>query len=54
MWLVFSYYFEQLILCIGARPYGLGHMGNAQYTTVSGRINVQHTPSVVCLICVVT
>ncbi|XP_060859368.1 talin-1-like isoform X1 [Metopolophium dirhodum] len=30
----------------GARPYGLGHMGNAQYTTVSGRINVHHTPSV--------
>ncbi|XP_060847314.1 talin-1-like isoform X1 [Rhopalosiphum padi] len=30
----------------GARPYGLGHVGNAQYTTVSGRINVSHTPSV--------
>ncbi|CAH1732138.1 talin-1-like isoform X1 [Aphis gossypii] len=30
----------------GARPYGMGHVGNAQYTTVSGRINVSHTPSV--------
>lgn len=34
----------------GARPYGLGHVGNAQYTTVSGRVNIAHTPSVVRLI----
>lgn len=33
---------------IGARPYGMGHVGNAQYTTVSGRISVGHTPSMVC------
>ncbi|VVC41903.1 FERM conserved site,Vinculin/alpha-catenin,PH domain-like,IRS-type PTB domain,Talin, central,Ubiquitin- [Cinara cedri] len=29
----------------GARPYGLGHVGNAQYTTLSGQINIAHTPT---------
>lgn len=27
-------------------------MGNTQYTTVSGRVNIAHTPSVVSLICI--
>jgi len=26
----------------GARPYGLGHMAGAQYTTVSGQVNIAH------------
>lgn len=30
----------------GSRQYGLGHVGNAQYTTVSGQINVSHSPVV--------
>ncbi|XP_035720068.1 talin-1-like isoform X2 [Vespa mandarinia] len=28
----------------GARPYGTGHMGGAQYTTVSGQVNIAHAP----------
>nr|CAD7594785.1 unnamed protein product [Timema genevievae] len=28
----------------GARPYGTGHMGGAQYTTVSGQANLAHAP----------
>ncbi|XP_050529249.1 talin-1-like isoform X2 [Daktulosphaira vitifoliae] len=30
----------------GARPYGMGHVSNTQYTTVSGQINISHTPYV--------
>ncbi|KAF7995722.1 hypothetical protein HCN44_006829 [Aphidius gifuensis] len=26
----------------GARPYGHGHMGSAQYTTISGQVNIAH------------
>ncbi|KAI5700033.1 hypothetical protein M8J75_013081 [Diaphorina citri] len=29
----------------GARPYGVGHVGSAQYTTVSGQINIAHSPT---------
>lgn len=28
----------------GSKPYGTGHVGSAQYTTVSGQINVGHSP----------
>ncbi|XP_051170651.1 talin-1 isoform X3 [Leptopilina boulardi] len=28
----------------GARLYGTGHMGSAQYTTISGQVNVAHAP----------
>ncbi|XP_025831317.1 talin-2 isoform X1 [Agrilus planipennis] len=28
----------------GPKPYGTGHVGGAQYTTVSGQINLAHTP----------
>lgn len=31
----------------GARPYGMGHVGGAQYTTVSGQINIAHSPPTV-------
>ncbi|XP_012143051.2 talin_middle and talin-RS domain-containing protein rhea isoform X1 [Megachile rotundata] len=31
----------------GARPYGTGHMGGAQYTTVSGQVNIAHAPPMV-------
>nr|CAD7439651.1 unnamed protein product [Timema bartmani] len=31
----------------GARPYGTGHMGGAQYTTVSGQANLAHAPPMV-------
>ncbi|XP_067209447.1 talin-1 isoform X1 [Linepithema humile] len=31
----------------GARPYGTGHIGGAQYTTVSGQVNIAHTPPMV-------
>ncbi|XP_066588504.1 talin-1 isoform X3 [Prorops nasuta] len=31
----------------GARPYGTGHMSGAQYTTISGQINVAHAPPMV-------
>ena len=31
----------------GARPYGLGHMAGAQYTTVSGQVNLAHAPPTV-------
>ncbi|XP_061940107.1 talin-2 isoform X5 [Apis cerana] len=31
----------------GARPYGTGHMGSAQYTTVSGQVNIAHAPPMV-------
>ncbi|XP_054280659.1 talin-2 isoform X2 [Macrosteles quadrilineatus] len=31
----------------GAKPYNMGHMGGAQYTTVSGQINIAHSPSTV-------
>ncbi|XP_050426886.1 talin-1-like isoform X2 [Adelges cooleyi] len=30
----------------GAKPYGMGHVGSTQYTTVSGQINISHTPYV--------
>lgn len=30
----------------GSKPYGMGHVGSAQYTTVSGQINVGHSPVV--------
>ncbi|XP_076659922.1 talin_middle and talin-RS domain-containing protein rhea isoform X2 [Halictus rubicundus] len=31
----------------GARPYETGHMGGAQYTTVSGQVNIAHAPPMV-------
>ncbi|XP_046398722.1 talin-1 isoform X1 [Ischnura elegans] len=31
----------------GARTYGTGHMGMAQFTTISGQANVAHTPPMV-------
>lgn len=31
----------------GARSYGLGHMAGAQYTTVSGQVNIAHAPPTV-------
>ncbi|PNF41180.1 Talin-1 [Cryptotermes secundus] len=31
----------------GARPYGTGHMGGAQYTTISGQVNLAHAPPLV-------
>ncbi|XP_076679087.1 talin_middle and talin-RS domain-containing protein rhea isoform X2 [Andrena cerasifolii] len=31
----------------GARSYGTGHMGGAQYTTVSGQVNIAHAPPMV-------
>ncbi|KAG7189022.1 hypothetical protein KM043_008615 [Ampulex compressa] len=31
----------------GARPYGTGHMGGAQYTTISGQVNIAHAPPMV-------
>ncbi|XP_076242386.1 talin_middle and talin-RS domain-containing protein rhea isoform X3 [Calliopsis andreniformis] len=31
----------------GARPYGTGHMASAQYTTVSGQVNIAHAPPMV-------
>ncbi|CAG5092292.1 Similar to Tln1: Talin-1 (Mus musculus) [Cotesia congregata] len=31
----------------GARPYGTGHMGSAQYTTISGQVNIAHAPPMV-------
>ncbi|XP_032666458.1 talin-1 isoform X4 [Odontomachus brunneus] len=31
----------------GARPYGTGHVGGAQYTTVSGQVNIAHAPPMV-------
>lgn len=31
----------------GARPYGTGYMASAQYTTVSGQINIGHTSPMV-------
>jgi hypothetical protein len=31
----------------GARPYGMGHMAGAQYTTVSGQVNLAHAPPMV-------
>ncbi|XP_070163621.1 talin-2 isoform X1 [Polyergus mexicanus] len=31
----------------GARPYGTGHIGGAQYTTVSGQVNIAHAPPMV-------
>uniref|UniRef100_A0A1B6BY27 FERM domain-containing protein n=1 Tax=Clastoptera arizonana TaxID=38151 RepID=A0A1B6BY27_9HEMI len=31
----------------GARPYGMGHVGGAQYTTISGQINIAHSPPTV-------
>ncbi|KDR19212.1 Talin-1 [Zootermopsis nevadensis] len=31
----------------GARPYGTGHMAGAQYTTVSGQVNLAHAPPMV-------
>lgn len=36
-----------MIRFIGARPYGTGHMGGAQYTTVSGQVNIAHAPPMV-------
>lgn len=30
----------------GSKPYGTGHVGAAQYTTISGQINVAHAPVV--------
>ncbi len=30
----------------GSKPYGTGHVGSAQYTTISGQINVGHAPVV--------
>ncbi|XP_006619662.1 talin-1 [Apis dorsata] len=32
---------------VRARPYGTGHMGSAQYTTVSGQVNIAHAPPMV-------
>lgn len=46
---IISWLLKQCIF-VGARPYGLGHVGNAQYTTVSGRVNIAHTPSVVQIV----
>ncbi|XP_063985728.1 talin-2 isoform X1 [Diachasmimorpha longicaudata] len=31
----------------GARPYGHGHMASAQYTTISGQVNIAHAPPMV-------
>ncbi|XP_012276723.1 talin-1 isoform X2 [Orussus abietinus] len=31
----------------GARPYGTGHMAGAQYTTISGQVNIAHAPPMV-------
>ncbi|XP_046684218.1 talin-1 isoform X2 [Homalodisca vitripennis] len=31
----------------GAKPYGTGHMGGAQFTTLTGQINIAHSPSTV-------
>ncbi|XP_075218972.1 talin_middle and talin-RS domain-containing protein rhea isoform X1 [Lycorma delicatula] len=31
----------------GARPYGMGHVGGAQYTTISGQVNIAHSPPTV-------
>ncbi|XP_020294961.1 talin-1 isoform X2 [Pseudomyrmex gracilis] len=31
----------------GARPYGTGHIGGAQYTTVSGQVNIAHAAPMV-------
>lgn len=31
----------------GAKPYGMGHAGAAQYTTISGQINIAHSPPTV-------
>ncbi|XP_072756024.1 talin-2 isoform X3 [Anoplolepis gracilipes] len=31
----------------GARPYGTGHIGGAQYTTISGQVNIAHAPPMV-------
>ncbi|XP_012529648.1 talin-1 isoform X1 [Monomorium pharaonis] len=31
----------------GARPYGTGHIGGAQYTTISGQVNIAHAPPTV-------
>ncbi|KOX74764.1 Talin-1 [Melipona quadrifasciata] len=36
-----------MIRFVGARPYGTGHMGGAQYTTVSGQVNIAHAPPMV-------
>jgi len=35
------------IYVAGARPYGMGHMGGAQYTTISGQVNLAHAPPMV-------
>nr|CAD7426624.1 unnamed protein product [Timema monikensis] len=36
----------------GARPYGTGHMGGAQYTTVSGQANLAHAPPMEVALCI--
>jgi hypothetical protein len=39
--------FRHCTCVAGARPYGLGHMAGAQYTTVSGQVNLAHAPPTV-------
>lgn len=36
------------------KPYGTGHMGGAQYTTISGQINVAHNPPSVRILSILT
>lgn len=36
-----------LIMGIGLRAYGTGQMAGAQYTTISGQVNLAHSPSTV-------
>lgn len=49
LWIDFCKYHSDscMIRFVGARPYGTGHMGGAQYTTVSGQVNIAHAPPMV-------
>lgn len=40
-------YVHLFILRVGARPYGMGQVASAQFTTVSGQVNVGHAPPTV-------
>lgn len=41
------YSFIKTTKFLGARTYGTGHMGTAQYSTVSGQLHMAHSPSTV-------
>lgn len=32
---------------VGEKPYGTGHVGGAQFTTISGQVNLGHAPPTV-------